>query len=86
MAWWKGIFVPLGGSSQAGLNSIVILGAWCLWKHQNDCVFNGMSPNLSAALAMVGNDIMLWELAGANGLSLPDNSPLGYCSIYIGRP
>jgi hypothetical protein len=59
-------------SSQAGLNSIVILGAWCLWKHRNDCVFNGMSPNLSAALAMDGNDIMLWELAGANGLSLPD--------------
>jgi hypothetical protein len=72
MAWWKGISAPLGGSSQVALNSIVILGVWCLWKHWNDCVFNGMSPNLSAALAMVGNDIMLWKLAGAKGLSLPD--------------
>jgi hypothetical protein len=33
-----------------GLNSLVILGAWSIWRHRNDCVFNGATPNVNLAL------------------------------------
>jgi hypothetical protein len=36
-----------------GLNTLLVWGAWTLWQHRNDCVFNGMSPRLSTELAMV---------------------------------
>ncbi|WVZ52423.1 hypothetical protein U9M48_003478, partial [Paspalum notatum var. saurae] len=44
-----------------GLNSLTILVAWELWKHRNDCVFEG------ALEAQEGN---LWCLAGNSALSL----------------
>ncbi|TVU51086.1 hypothetical protein EJB05_02493, partial [Eragrostis curvula] len=48
-------------------------GAW--WSkaadsHRNDCVFNGVSPNLSTALVMPGEEIRWWDMAGARALSL----------------
>ena len=33
-----------------GLNSLITLGAWMLWKHRNDCVFNGANPNLQLVI------------------------------------
>uniref|UniRef100_A0A0A9BEL1 Uncharacterized protein n=1 Tax=Arundo donax TaxID=35708 RepID=A0A0A9BEL1_ARUDO len=27
-----------------GLNSLIILAAWELWKHRNNCVFNNALP------------------------------------------
>jgi hypothetical protein len=55
---------------QKGLNTLIILGAWTVWKHRNDCVFNGKSPHLSTALSLAGDEIWRWSIAGAKGLSL----------------
>jgi hypothetical protein len=27
-------------------NSIIILGAWCLWLHRNKAVFDGVRPSI----------------------------------------
>jgi len=51
-----------------GLNSLVILGAWSIWWHRNDCVFNGATPNVYLALAR--EEAHWWSLAGAKGVSL----------------
>ncbi|GJN06809.1 hypothetical protein PR202_ga24574 [Eleusine coracana subsp. coracana] len=51
-----------------GLNSLVALGAWILWRHRNDCVFNGTSPNFVAALTLAGEEAWLWSKAGVAAL------------------
>jgi hypothetical protein len=51
------------------LNSFVILGAWTLWKHSNQCVFDDASPNLVAALSQAEEERAVWELAGAKEIT-----------------
>jgi hypothetical protein len=53
-----------------GLNSLLILEDWTLWRHRNDYVFNGISPRLSTALTMAIEEAQAWCMAGAKGLSL----------------
>jgi hypothetical protein len=45
-----------------GLNSLIILGAWTLWKHRNDISFNGATPHLSTALSNAGEEAWCWNL------------------------
>jgi hypothetical protein len=51
-----------------GLNSVVILGTWILWKHRNSCVFQGAQPSMEAILHEFHDERDLWGLAGARGL------------------
>lgn len=66
--WWCWLSSMANGIQKNGLNSI-ILGAWSLWRHRNDWVFNGASPSLSKILMMAGDDARLWSMAGAKGFS-----------------
>jgi hypothetical protein len=36
--WWRHVSNLVSGIIQNGLNSLIILGAWTLWRHGNDCV------------------------------------------------
>jgi hypothetical protein len=36
--------VEEGEEEIQGVNSLIILGAWVLWKHTNACVFDGITP------------------------------------------
>ena len=40
-----------------------------LWKHHNDFVFDGSSPNVLQTLRFVLRESDLWSLAGARGLA-----------------
>ena len=46
------------------------LGAWTIWRHRNDCVFNGATPRRDTSLLLAKEEVELWCLAGAKGLSL----------------
>jgi hypothetical protein len=59
----------VSNSYKKGLNSLIILGAWTLWRHRNDCVFNGATPRLATALVMAGEQIVAWNMARAKGLN-----------------
>jgi hypothetical protein len=47
----------VGKELQKGLNSFIVLGARIIWRHRNDCVFNGKPPNLATSLIMAGSEI-----------------------------
>jgi hypothetical protein len=69
MEWWCRIDEESLGSVQKGLNSLIILGAWTLWKHRNRCVFDGILPSLAATISQAEEGKRTWELAGAKGIS-----------------
>lgn len=69
-SWWNSAAEKLPGDLQAGFNSIVILGAWSIWRPRNDCVFNGMSPSVTTAITLASDELRMWSLAGAKGLNL----------------
>jgi hypothetical protein len=68
--WWSRAVEKIPRDLQSGFNSLVILGAWSLWRHRNDCVFNGRSPSLASALTLAGDELRMWCSAGAKGLNL----------------
>jgi hypothetical protein len=41
---WENSSNAAAGLTKKGFNSLVILGAWTLWKHCNRCVFDGATP------------------------------------------
>jgi hypothetical protein len=59
----------VSGQVLNGLNSIIILGAWNLWNHRNQCVFDGASPSISNIISTTFEDLQQWSLAGAKGVS-----------------
>jgi hypothetical protein len=44
---------------------LIILGAWSIWKHRNDCIFMAESPSVSLILSNFRDEHNLWCLAGA---------------------
>jgi hypothetical protein len=52
LGWSRDTRNFISSSFKDGLNSLVILGAWTLWRHRNDCVFNGVKPNISTIMIM----------------------------------
>ncbi|WVZ81428.1 hypothetical protein U9M48_028805, partial [Paspalum notatum var. saurae] len=50
--WWRHASEAVSGLMRQGLNSVIILGDWSLWRHRNRCVFNGISPNLGGLLSL----------------------------------
>jgi hypothetical protein len=68
--WWEKVERRVCDEMRSGLNSLIILGSWTIWKHRNDCVFNGASPRVATALTLAKEEAKLWCSAGAKGLSL----------------
>ena len=53
----------LSGQGKKGVNSIIILGAWLIWKHRNRCVFDGETPNVSRVVEAFREEVQLWSVA-----------------------
>jgi hypothetical protein len=64
-----GQFEQQGVLSDQKRSYLVILGAWNLWNHQNMCVFDGAVPDLNSILSTTREDLQLWSVAGAEGIS-----------------
>lgn len=78
LEWWEEASEAVNGLTKKGLDFLIILGAWLIWKHRNMCVFDNWSPSLALILRQVDKERSPWEVAGAKGLSflaapLPDS-------------
>jgi hypothetical protein len=68
--WWHASSMRVQEQLRKGFNSMVVLGAWIIWKHRNRCVFNGLVPCVAAALLAAREEALLWTVARARGMSL----------------
>ncbi|GJN14583.1 hypothetical protein PR202_gb01427 [Eleusine coracana subsp. coracana] len=68
--WWRWASSSANNTLKNSLDSLIILGAWSLWRHRNDCVFNDTSRNLATALTMAGDEGKLWSMAGQRDFPL----------------
>lgn len=61
-AWWAGI-TGLHGVAK-DLRTAVTLVFWTIWRHRNDVVFNGASPEVHRVVACIWEEVVRWENAG----------------------
>ena len=51
-----------------GVNSLIILTSWLIWKHRNSSIFDGATPSVNEVLRQFRDEYKLWCLAGAKKL------------------
>ena len=69
-AWWSMVVEDSPSCLQKGLNSIVGLTAWAIWKHRDAVIFEGRHPSTDDLVLSVKDDARLWANAGAKGLAV----------------
>lgn len=67
-SWWSRTVKGLQKNEKKGLNSLVILAIWEIWKHINDCVFNRATHSVPVAIQAIANEGALWCFVGASKL------------------
>jgi hypothetical protein len=67
-AWWCSSIKSVPKDLKKGLNSLIILVTWEIWKHRNSCVFEGARPSVQVLLQQVSSECVLWCSAGATKL------------------
>ena len=66
--WWRKASARIPKSKRKGFNSVVILGAWSLWKQRNRCIFYGARPCLSTSEDGFKDEMWLWFSATAKNM------------------
>lgn len=66
--WLSKAVKGLRMSEKKGLNSLIILVTWAIWKHRNACVSNGVTPSMADVILSITNEGTLWCMAGASRL------------------
>jgi hypothetical protein len=58
-AWWLASSQQHQGQARSAFNSLVILGAWVIWKHRNECVFQRVSRCVAVAIHVAREEALL---------------------------
>ena len=67
-SWWAQSIKRVPKEARKGLNTLIILIAWEIWKFRNSCVFEGSPVSIQQLLQKIGNECLLWCMAGATDL------------------
>jgi hypothetical protein len=54
--WWHKTIRRVSKEQKKRVNSLIMLGAWVIWKHSNVCVFEGASPSVNLILRELNDD------------------------------
>lgn len=54
--WCRRTMKKVRKKDKKGVNSLIILTAWSIWKHRNDCTFERASPSLATILNAIKDD------------------------------
>ncbi|GJN38304.1 hypothetical protein PR202_gb27333 [Eleusine coracana subsp. coracana] len=68
--WWRKSLQKVDKDNRKGVNSLILLTAWCIWRHRNACAFEGVSPSAATIFHEVKNEYGLWCMAGAKKLEV----------------
>lgn len=66
--WWRRALNKVTKEHKKGVNSLIILVAWSIWKHRNACVFEYTSPSVASILRELKDEHSLWCMAGPKKL------------------
>jgi hypothetical protein len=58
--WWRKSVKKVQKDKWKGFNTLIVLGAWLIWKHRNGCVFEGESPNLDNLIQAFKDEHHMW--------------------------
>lgn len=67
-AWWRRANRRDAKEHSKGLNTLIMLVFWEVWKHRNRCVFDGVRPCTTSLIQVIRQEANLWALAGAGKL------------------
>lgn len=69
MDWWLQVRWGQNKLKQKGLDSMVMLVTWCLWKEMNGRIFDSRSMNtVSQLIDLIFTEVQLWVQARAKWL------------------
>ena len=67
--WWLDVAEYAPSGLWKGVNSLISLVAWSVWKHCNVIVFDNVQPLMTNSLC-IKEEARLWAHARAKGLAL----------------
>jgi hypothetical protein len=65
--WWQAAERMVPKQMRDGLNLLISLMLWHLWKHCNACVFDRISPSVPRIILDINSEAALWCMADAKG-------------------
>jgi hypothetical protein len=77
--WWSSLICPSG--LRRDLWTVVILVFWCIWRHRNEVVFNGVAPEARAIRGRIKEESLSWRLARllrSESFGFPDPCPFSW--------
>uniref|UniRef100_A0A453NMY3 Reverse transcriptase zinc-binding domain-containing protein n=2 Tax=Aegilops tauschii subsp. strangulata TaxID=200361 RepID=A0A453NMY3_AEGTS len=67
--WWCKTNNSSPASLRKGVNSLIVLTAWSIWKHRNAAVFDNARPSNDDLARTIKDEARLWARAGATRLA-----------------
>jgi hypothetical protein len=64
ISWWSASRKGVAKQLRRGFDTVVVLGAWSIWKERNNRVFNQKQRSWEEVARAAAEEAALWRLAG----------------------